>query len=75
MRLKTRVVVQEAAEDEQKLAKALNVLEKKLHSRTYLVDDALSLADIIIVCDLVPAFSKVCTLPQLSLIPHTIKAL
>ena len=70
MHLKICIVVQEAAEDEQKLAKALNVLEEKLHSRTYLVDDALSLADIIVVCDLVPAFSKVCTLPQLSLIPH-----
>ena len=70
MRLKTHIVVQEAAEEEQKLAQALNVLEQKLHSRTYLIDDALSLADIIIVCDLVPAFSKVCTLPQLSFIPH-----
>lgn len=70
MRLETHIVVQEAAEEEQKLAQALNVLEQKLHSRTYLVDDALSLADIIIVCDLVPAFSKVCTLPQLSFIPH-----
>ena len=70
MRLETHVVVQAAAEEEQKLAQALNVLEQKLHSRTYLVDDALSLADIMLVCDLVPAFGKVCTLPQLSLIPH-----
>jgi glutathione S-transferase len=70
VRLETHIVVQEAAGEEQKLAQALNVLEQKLHSRTYLVDDALSLADIIIVCDLVPAFSKVCTLPQLSFIPH-----
>lgn len=66
----THIVVQEAAEEERKLAQALNVLEQRLHSRTYLVDDALSLADIIIVCDLVPAFSKVCTLPHPSFIPH-----
>ncbi len=50
---------QEAAGEERRLAKSLNVLEQRLQSSTYLVGQAISLADIVLVCDLAPAFSKV----------------
>ena len=56
---------QEAAGEERRLAKSLNILEKSLQSSTYLVEQAISLADIVLVCDLAPAFSKVSLSSQL----------
>lgn len=52
--------LQEAAKEERRLATALHVLEQRLQSCTYLVNDAVSLADVVVVCDLLPAFRKVC---------------
>ena len=58
--------LQAASAEEVRLAKSLSVLEQRLQSCTFLVDDALSLADIVVVCDLAPAFSKVALSSPLS---------
>ena len=42
------------------------MLEERLRSATYIVEDTVSLADIILICDLAPAFSKVQHPPHLS---------
>ena len=51
--------MQEAEREVQLLLKGLGALDAHLQSRTYLAGHALSLADVILCCDLKPALEKV----------------
>jgi glutathione S-transferase len=56
--------MQEAEKETQLLLKGLASLDAHLQSRIYLAGHALSLADVILCCDLRPAFEKVCPLAR-----------
>ena len=44
-----------------KLQQPLSVLDQHLSKQTYLVGQSVSLADVIVAVDLIPAFQKVCS--------------
>lgn len=56
---KTSCVLQEIESQTQNLLQSLTGLEKQLQTSTYLVGNAVTLADVILCCDLQYAFEKV----------------